>query len=99
MPLRGLEASAATAGVGWCLPASAALVRQDLGGWTHAMAKSEQLQNPRKQTWKCLHTWWWPRSSKPSGRTLTVRSVGSIPMHFRHFLAELASSASNSAGR
>ncbi len=32
---------------------------------------------------KCLHTWWWPRSSKPLCGALTASQVGSIPMHFR----------------
>ena len=38
---------------------------------------------PIESVRKCLYAWWRPRSSKPLGRTLTVRSVGSIPMHFR----------------
>jgi hypothetical protein len=34
---------------------------------------------------KCLHTWWWPRSSKPLGHASSAWPVGSIPMHFRQY--------------
>ena len=44
---------------------------------------SDASQQSLTQAWKCLHNWCWPRSSKPLSRTLTVRLVGSIPMHFR----------------
>ncbi len=34
---------------------------------------------------KCLAGWCLSRSSKPLGRKSSLRPVGSIPMHFRHF--------------
>ncbi len=48
--------------------------------------REESRKRGKNKAWKCLAGWCPPRSSKSLDRTSSVRSVGSIPMHFRHFL-------------